>query len=224
MTIARFSAKRVAVVLALVGIGFFLFEYPFRVFETMLSGGLLHALHVPGVVSSSGVYTYVRQHGTNNYIALEMAPQCSSLPAVLGIFALASPMVPTAGRRVYRGALLASVIAVVGNIVRTDAVLAVGIGFGFISLVFFHTWVAAIFDFAAVLLGWILMVRMQLPKSADDVPGAPAQAAHPGPPGPGTGPHEPGGAGDGLTVGAPGAAPTPATPAAVPVGGDVGRC
>jgi hypothetical protein len=164
VTLRRRIAIRIVLVLVVVGVGFALFQHPYRLFEVWLSGGLLHSLGVPNVVSTQGTGILVHHAGTDQYILLDVAPQCSSLPAVLAIFALALPMHSIAGPRIYLGALFASVVALVGNIVRIDAVLGVGVFFGFISLVFFHTWVASIFDFAAVLFGWILLIRMQLPK------------------------------------------------------------
>jgi hypothetical protein len=171
------AMRQVLLVMVFVGVGFLILEMPFRLMEVALSGGLLAALHVPDVLGTSGVDMFVHHAGTSQEIELILAPQCSSLPAVLAIFGLAYPMARVTGPRIYKGAALASAIALVGNIVRTDAVIFVGVFFGFIALVLFHTWVAAIFDFAAVLLGWILMVRMQLPADRDV-----AGSGRPGPP------------------------------------------
>jgi hypothetical protein len=170
--------RQVLLVMVFVGVGFILLQMPYRLMEVALSGGLLSALHVPDVLGTSGVEMFVHHAGTSEEIELILAPQCSSLPAVLAIFGLAYPMAKVTGPRIYKGAALASVIALIGNIVRTDAVIFVGVFFGFVALVLFHTWVAAIFDFAAVLMGWILMVRMQLPDER-----AQATSGRPGPPG-----------------------------------------
>lgn len=168
MTIRQRVLLRVVVALVSVGAGFVLLQYPYRMLEVWLSGGLLVAAHVPTVLSTQGAGIFFRHEGTSQLIELSVAPQCSSLPAVLAIFALATPMVPATGRRIYRSAALASAIALFGNIVRIDAVLFVGVLFGFVALVFFHTWVAAVFDFAAVLLGWVLMIRSQLGRPRPD--------------------------------------------------------
>lgn len=162
VTVRQRTVLRVVFVLALVGVGFIVLQYPFRLVEVWLSGGLLVHFHAMGVESTDGTGIFVRHLGTYQVIDLVVAPQCSSLPAVLGIYALASTMVPTTGSRIYRGATVAAAVALFGNIVRIDAVLGVGALFGFIALVFFHTWIAAMFDFAAVLVGWVIMIRMEL--------------------------------------------------------------
>jgi exosortase/archaeosortase family protein len=167
----------VGTVLVLVAVGFVVLQDPYRHFEVWLSGGLLARLHAPDVIGTVGDDMFVRHAGTDQAIDLILAPQCSSLPAVLAIIALALPMVPTTGRRVWRGAAVASGLALIGNVVRIDAVIAVGVFSGYVALVLFHTWVAAVFDFAAVLAGWVIMVRMQLPRARRPVADVPSSAA-----------------------------------------------
>ncbi len=163
MTTAQRAALQVVAVLAVVAVGFVVLQGPYRLAEVWLSGGLLARLHVPDVIGTVGDDMFVRHAGTNQAIDLILAPECSSLPAVLAIVGLAIPMVPTTGRRVFAGVAVASLLALLGNIVRVDAVIAVGIFSGYLALVLFHTWVAALFDFAAVLAGWVILLRMQLP-------------------------------------------------------------
>jgi len=175
MTTAQRAAGKVVVVLAVVAVGFVLLQGPYRLGEVWLSGGLLARLHAPDVIGTVGDDMFVRHAGTTQAIDLVLAPQCSSLPAVLAIVGLAIPMVPTTGRRVWKGVAVAAALALVGNVLRVDAVIAVGVFSGYLALVLFHTWVAALFDFAAVLAGWVLLLRMQLPPPP--APAGPTRAA-----------------------------------------------
>ena len=96
-----------------------------------------------------------------------VTPSCSSLAAVLALFALV--VVLTRGNPWRRGAAfgLAAVIVVAGNVVRIAASLAVGLRTGRSSLVLFHDVVGSVFGVASVLIGFFVVVWVLLPARAE---------------------------------------------------------
>ncbi len=159
------ALTRVIAVVAAVGVGFVLLQSHFRIFETAFSVGLLHFLGATGVASPQGVDALVTPSGHGAFY-VELTPSCSALPAILAIIALSVAMVPARANRPrwYLGAAAAIVVVFMGNVLRIDGSIGVGLLLGRVSLVLFHDWVGSAFGFASVVGSWILLLWIQLPK------------------------------------------------------------
>jgi exosortase/archaeosortase family protein len=91
--------------------------------------------------------------------------------AVAGISLSLTPQ--KIGLRWFAATSLALFVVFAGNIIRMASSILVGVAFGTVSLVLFHDWVGSLFGFASVVVGWILLLRFQLPKYRKGKPPAP---------------------------------------------------
>lgn len=106
-----------------------------------------------------------------------MSPSCSSIASLLTLACLAAVL----PRRLVRprSRLVACVAAwaavFVGNLIRIDASIEMGVLFGRSSLVLFHDWAGSIFGFAYTMGGFVLMLWILLPgRRARQDAGTPA--------------------------------------------------
>lgn len=164
---------RVISIAGFVVTGFVLFQAPSRRFEASLSAGLLRALGLPGVLPAQGdLIPVVPAH--HPPFAAMVTPSCSSITAVLAVFALGLVAPHPNGRRKAVALALAIVLVVVANVVRIAAVVAVGLYAGTVALVLFHNWAGGLFTFGSILGAYILFLYMLLPRSKPVLPPAPA--------------------------------------------------
>ena len=98
-------------------------------------------------------------------LAATVTPSCSSLLSILGLAALSFAIL----RRRHGHALLAFVVAAVlvtvANDLRMAAAIALGLEFGKFWLVAFHSWAGTLWNFAATLGGFLVMLYIALPSS-----------------------------------------------------------
>ncbi|GEM_PF-1079450 len=173
MTVGQRSILRVLTVMAAVGGGFVLLEAPFRRFEILVCFHALRALGAHSVAATAGATMLITPRSGAFWIVL--TPSCSSLSAILAVLALALCLRPASGRRWYVGSAVAVAVVFVGNIIRIDSSVAIGLVAGRAALVLFHDWVGSIFGFASVLGAWVLLLWLQLPRH--NVPAATAGPA-----------------------------------------------
>jgi exosortase/archaeosortase family protein len=157
---AREVFLRVAAIVLAVFVGFALLQTPAREMDAQGAVWLLHALGVSGVASAPGAAIVVS--GGYGFTAVVTA-SCSSLSALLALFALG--LVAPRGRldRKLFAVSAAMAVVVAGNIFRIAASVAVGLAAGPASLVLFHDWVGGIFTFAYILGGYVVMLYLLLP-------------------------------------------------------------
>ena len=99
---------------------------------------------------------------------------CSSILSVVGLSALTASVLR--GRRLHAlaGLLVALVAVLLANHVRLVASTLIGLWWGESSLVLFHDWVGTLWNLAATLGGFLLMVHVTLPslvRAEQDVAG-----------------------------------------------------
>jgi exosortase/archaeosortase family protein len=142
---------------------FSLFQAPFRHFETWVDFSTLHWLGVSGLPwRGRTTILLLPVHSPGFQVAV--LPSCSALAPIIALILLALA-VPAGGwtRRVGIG-LTAAAVVFIGNVIRIDACIAVGLAVGRSSLLLFHNWVGSVFSFVYVLAGFLLMVAMHLPS------------------------------------------------------------
>ena len=164
----------VCLVLPLAVLVTFLIADPaFRHLETALDVHLIRALGVERIPWMSGsVALLVPQNHPAFHIVVTAS--CSSLSAVLALVALGLVLPTGPLPRRLAVALGAAAVIFVGNVVRIDSCILVGLAVGRASLVLFHNWVGSIFSFCYVLGGFLIMLAMsQLPAPHLELPQTP---------------------------------------------------
>ncbi len=91
---------------------------------------------------------------------------CSALASIVSVGFLSTLLPVAQPRRLLGAAILAVMLIFIGNLARITASLAVGYWSGTASLVLFHDWVGGVFGSLYVLIGFILLLRLLLPRSA----------------------------------------------------------
>lgn len=152
-----------------VGLVFALGQDAFRRFEVVLDAGLLHLLGFTGVGVTAG-HDILLNPAHHASFWVNLAPPCSSMPAVLSLVGLATIVSSRVRRangvsplRFVRAVVAAAAVMFLGNVVRVDSSILMGLAAGRVVLVLFHNWVGSIFGFASLLAGWVLLIWMLLP-------------------------------------------------------------
>jgi len=153
-----------------VGVLFYLGQSPFRRFEVVFDAGLLHLMGFTGVGVTAG-HDILLNPARHASFWVNLAPPCSSLPAVLSLVGLATIISPRVRRengvsfpRFARSVAVAAAVMFLGNVIRIDSSILMGLVAGQVVLVLFHDWVGSVFGFASLLAGWILLIWMLLPN------------------------------------------------------------
>jgi len=153
-----------------VGLLFYLGQSPFRRFEVVFDAGLLHLMGFTGVGVTAG-HDILLNPARHASFWVNLAPPCSSLPAVLSLVGLATIISPRVRRengvsfpRFARSVAVAAAVMFLGNVIRIDSSILMGLVAGQVVLVLFHDWVGSVFGFASLLAGWILLIWMLLPN------------------------------------------------------------
>jgi exosortase/archaeosortase family protein len=146
-------------------------QHPFRLVEAKFYVDALIVLGVHGLPQVNGVDVLVVPARHGSFYA-ELTPSCSALSPALALMVLSMtlpkrnwPGTTIPASRWRRPVAVAAAVGVVilGNMLRIDSCIVVGLLAGSASLVLFHNWIGAIFGFAAVLGGYILMLWVVLP-------------------------------------------------------------
>lgn len=125
------------------------------------------ALRLCGVDSVSGVlpgHMLIFRPGGEILDAV-VTPSCSAILSVLGLTALTVAVLRTRRWHAAFGLGVACVAVLVANDVRLAVSVLAGLWWGGPALVLFHDWVGTIWNFAATLGGFLLMVALTLPES-----------------------------------------------------------
>lgn len=156
----------VGVVVA-IGVAFAVFQGPFRHLESLAAVGLCNLFGFTGVKDSTG-NLFLVQGSNHPAFWVVITPSCSSLSSLLCLAGLSTFITPRARRGVSTRRFVAAVAAslcvlFLGNLLRIDFSVLVGLAAGSVSEVLFHNWVGSVFGFASLLAGWILLLWLLLP-------------------------------------------------------------
>jgi len=162
------TALAVGSVLAMVAGAFVLLQSRYRSAETMVTLWSLRPLIAHHIERFTFDTMLVRPFSHEPFHVI-VTPSCSAF-AALCAFACLWPLTRgfSVGRRIFAFTVAGALVAV-GNIMRIDLSILVGIFAGRSSLVLFHDWVGSAFSFAYTLLGFVLMLRFLLPREAPQV-------------------------------------------------------
>ncbi|MCP4222567.1 MAG: exosortase/archaeosortase family protein [Actinomycetia bacterium] len=164
---------RVGGAIAIVVLGFPLFQGWVRQVEVLLSVRILQVLQL-GHRAIAVEHSVVLVPDGQPVFRAVLSPACSSLAAILALSCLA---VLTQGhrwpRRIAAIGLAIGAVAV-GNTIRVVASLLVGIMSGRGSLVLFHDFAGGAFTFVYIIGGYILLLSVLLRKPDETVVGAAA--------------------------------------------------
>jgi exosortase/archaeosortase family protein len=94
-----------------------------------------------------------------------VTPSCSSILSLLGLAALTATVLRSRRWHAAWGLLAASVAVLVANDLRLAASTMAGVWWGRGTMILFHDWVGTLWNFAATLGGFLLMVSLTLPES-----------------------------------------------------------
>jgi len=133
------------------------------------------ALRLAGVDSVSGVLPgHMLIFRGGQVLDAEVTASCSSILSLLGLTALTVAVLRSRRLHAAWGLGMAGVALVVANDVRLAASTMAGLWWGGPALVLFHDWVGTVWNFAATLGGFLLMVALTLPharRAEQDVAG-----------------------------------------------------
>jgi carbamoyl-phosphate synthase large subunit len=125
------------------------------------------ALHLAGVDSISAVlpgHMLVFRPGGEVLDAV-VTPSCSAVLSLLGLLALTVAVLRSRRLHAVLGLGVAAAAVLVTNDLRLAASALAGLAWGGPALVLFHDWVGTVWNFAATLGGFLLMVSLTLPES-----------------------------------------------------------
>jgi exosortase/archaeosortase family protein len=160
---ARHALLRVALIVTVSIVGFFVFQHAARSLETHAAAQLVRLVggSKRSFVLGSTSIVVVPFHG--QAFRAVVTPSCSSIASVLAIACL-STLAPPAPRRRRVLAVTAAIATVaLGNITRIAAAVIVGLFAGRSSLVLFHDWVGGIMTYVYTLGGFIVFLYLLLP-------------------------------------------------------------
>ncbi|MFQ1001948.1 exosortase/archaeosortase family protein [Modestobacter sp. SSW1-42] len=124
-------------------------------------------LHLFGVDSVSGVLPtrilIFREDG--ELLNAVVTASCSSILSVVGLTALTASVLRSRRWHAVAGLAVATVAVLIANHVRLLLSTVIGLQWGDGSLVLFHDWVGTLWNLAATLGGFLLMVCVTLPSS-----------------------------------------------------------
>jgi exosortase/archaeosortase family protein len=124
------------------------------------------ALRLVGADSVSGVLPgHILLFRGGQVLDAEVTASCSSILSLLGLTALTVAVLRSRRLHAAWGLAVAGVALVVANDVRLGASAMAGLWWGGPALVLFHDWVGTVWNFAATLGGFLLMVALTLPES-----------------------------------------------------------
>jgi exosortase/archaeosortase family protein len=156
---------RVAFIVLATPAAFVLLESHARTTELGFDIGTLRLFgvhRVPVVIGTTALILPL--HSTPFFV--DLTASCSSLASVLTLLcialALPSRIAPLPRRLLAFS--LAAVAVIIGNLLRIDLSILVGVLISRSSLVLFHDWAGSIFGFAYTMGGFILMLWVLLPK------------------------------------------------------------
>jgi exosortase/archaeosortase family protein len=133
------------------------------------------ALRLAGVDRVSGVLPgHILLFRGGSVLDAEVTASCSSILSVLGLTALTVAVLRSRRLHAVWGLLVACAALVVANDLRLAASAMAGLWWGGSALVLFHDWVGTVWNFAATLGGFLLMVALTLPharRAEQDVAG-----------------------------------------------------
>ncbi|MGY1705906.1 hypothetical protein ACI79C_15175 [Geodermatophilus sp. SYSU D00697] len=163
-----------AVVICLLG-----FRYLAGFLQTVEALGVVGVLRLVGFDEVSGVLPrhvlVFRGEGEDaEIINAVITASCSSVLSVLGLAALTAVVLRSRKLHALAGLLVAVVLVVLLNHVRLVLSTLAGVWWGQGALVLFHDWVGAVWNMAATLGGFLLMVYVTLPtreRAEQDVAG-----------------------------------------------------
>lgn len=104
-------------------------------------------------------------------ILAEVTESCSSILAVLGLTALSAVLLRSRRQHAVAGLVVAVAAMLLLNNLRLAASTLAGLVWGTPALVLFHDWVGTVWNLAATLTGFLLMVCITLPTAEQDVTG-----------------------------------------------------
>lgn len=94
-----------------------------------------------------------------------VSPACSSLLSILGLASLSFAVLRRRGGHALLGFAVAAILVTVANDLRMAACLALGLIYGKFWLIAFHNWAGTLWNFAATLGGFLVMVFLSLPTA-----------------------------------------------------------
>jgi carbamoyl-phosphate synthase large subunit len=155
------------------------FRYLAGVLQTVEALGVVGVLRLAGIDEVSGVVPrhvmVFRGEGANvEIINAVVTASCSSVLSVLGLTALTVVVLRSRKLHALAGLLVSIVLVVLLNHVRLVLSTLAGLWWGQDALLLFHDWVGAVWNVAAILGGFLLMVYVTLPtreRAEQDVAG-----------------------------------------------------
>lgn len=124
--------------------------------RTALSTSRVSAVTAPRIL-------IFRPHG--RLLSATVTASCSSLLSLLGLAALSFAVLRRRGGHALLGFVVAGFLVALANEARMAASLALGLEYGKFWLVAFHDWAGTLWNFAATLGGFLVMVYLSLPSA-----------------------------------------------------------
>jgi carbamoyl-phosphate synthase large subunit len=123
-------------------------------------------LRLAGVGSVSDVLPgHILLFRSGEILDAQVTASCSSILSLLGLAALTVTVLRSRRLHAAWGLAVACSVLVVANDVRLAASAVAGLWWGGSALVLFHDWVGTLWNFAATLGGFLLMVALTLPEA-----------------------------------------------------------
>jgi exosortase/archaeosortase family protein len=160
----RIGHVAIRVGLTLVGIlvGFAALQSPVRRLEAEVAAAIAGFVTRDDLtVVGFDVFVFPSQGG---FFRAVLTPSCSSLASILAISTLGWLAPGYSRPRRFAALLVAVMVIIVGNMLRLSGSLAAGVWLGRIGLVAFHDVVGGTLTFVYILGGYLLMLRILLPK------------------------------------------------------------
>lgn len=165
----RYVWLRVTFAIVSIPVTFFLFVSAESKGEAWLDGSILRLFVGNRIPLRSGAALLLVPVGHHPAFWVVVTASCSALAPMLSLACLA-PVLPKASRGRRWLALGAAIgFVFIGNMIRIDSSILVGLVAGSVSLVLFHNWIGSAFGFAYVLGGYILMLFILLPNTRNGV-------------------------------------------------------
>jgi exosortase/archaeosortase family protein len=157
------AAASIAIAMVVTTIcGFMAFQQPMRELEADMATRIARSLAGSDLlVVGTDVYVFPDDGG---FFRAVLTPSCSALAAMLAIATLGWLAPRRSATRRLAAVLVACATVFAGNMVRLAGSLAMGAIFGRVGLVAFHDVVGSTLTFVYILGGYILMLRVLLPK------------------------------------------------------------
>jgi carbamoyl-phosphate synthase large subunit len=142
------------------------FRWGARWMQDREASWVVSALRLLGVDSVSGVLPgHILVFRGSSILDAEVTASCSAILSVLGLTALTVAVLRSRRLHAVWGLAMACGALVIANDVRLAASTLAGLWWGGSALVLFHDWVGTLWNFAATLAGFLLMVALTLPEA-----------------------------------------------------------